>query len=190
VNAPSASTPNNSDSGTNRTQEYGVMDPDVSLLSELGTRAPRFETNTTSQFSPITSQVATPTQDVTPPGVNPGTPPRLNTSGISGVTEVRTDPLDDGGVTTAASSASVEGTLIPTPSPRRNAQSPETHQLQQILQNNANEQVRMCNSSNNSGDGASVFSTLHTNNASAIVETVQEAGSDDGQDEIDLGNDA
>jgi len=36
VNAPSASLPDGSNSGTNTTQEYGVMDPDVSLLSELG----------------------------------------------------------------------------------------------------------------------------------------------------------
>jgi len=46
----------------------------------------------------------------------------------------------------------------------------------------------MCSSSNNGGDGASVFSTLHANNASAMVETVQEDDSDDSQDDVDLGN--
>jgi len=133
ANAPNASSPDNSNSGTNTTQEYGVMDPDASLLSELGSRAPRFGTNATNQFSPIASQIATPTKDATLSGVNPGTPPRLNASGISGVTEVGTHLLDDKGATTAGSSASVIGTLIPAPSPRRYAHSPETHKLQQTL---------------------------------------------------------
>ena len=190
ANAPSASTPNNNNSGANATQECRVMDPDALLLSELVSRAPRFGTNTTNQFSPITSQVATPTQNATLPGVNHGTPPRLNTSGVSFVTEVGTDLLDDQLATTAASSASVVGTLIPAPSPRQNAQSPETHQLQQTLQDNANKQVRMYSSSNNGGDGASVFSTLHTNSTLAMVETVQEGDSHDCQDDVDPGNDA
>jgi len=104
--------------GTNTMKEYGVMDPDASLLLELRTCAPRFRTNAMSQFSPISSQGATPTQDVTPPGVNPSFPPRLNAAGISGVTKVGTDLLDDQGATMAASNASVVGNLIPTPSSR------------------------------------------------------------------------
>jgi len=180
ANAPSESTPDINNLGTNMTQEYGVMDPDASLLSELGSRAPCFGTNTMNQFSPIKSQVATPTQDATLPGVNPGTPPRLNTSSISGVTEVGMDQLDDQGATMIASSASVVGTLILAPSPRQNTQSPETHQLQQTLQDNANEQAHMHSSSSNGGDGASTFSALHTNNTLAMVETVQEGDLDDG----------
>jgi len=50
--------------------------------------------------------------------------------------------------------------------------------------------VRMCSSSNNSGDGASAFSALLANNNSAIVETVQEGDSDDGQEDVDLGDNA
>jgi len=163
------------------------MDPNASLLSDLGSRAPRFGTNTMNQFSPITSQVATPTQDTTLPGFNLSTPPRLDTSGISGVTEVGRDLLDDHGAMT--SSASVVGTIIDAPSPRPNAQSPETHQLQQTLRDSASEQVRMYSSTNDSGDGASAFSTLHANNTSTIVETIQEGGSDYGQEGVDLNND-
>ena len=92
------------------------MDPNTSLLSELGSRAPRFGTNTTNQFSPIASQAVTPTQDTTLPGLNHSTPPRLDASDIGGVTEVGTDLLDDQGATT--SSASVVGMLIDAPSPR------------------------------------------------------------------------
>ena len=72
--------------------------------------------------------------------------------------------------------------------PADTTQSPETHQLQQTLQNNVNEQARMCGSSNNSGDGASVFSTVNANNTSVVVETVQETDSNNGQDDVDLGN--
>jgi len=133
ANAPSASAPDNSNSGADKTQECGVMDPDALLLLELGPRAPRFGMNATNQFSPITSQAATPTQDATPPGINPGTPPGLNASGVSSVTGIGTDLLDDQGATTAASSTSVAGTLILAPSPRGNTQSPETHQLQQTF---------------------------------------------------------
>ena len=35
VNAPSTSVPDGSNSGTNTTQEHGVMDPDASLLAHL-----------------------------------------------------------------------------------------------------------------------------------------------------------
>jgi len=116
ANAPSAKALDSNNPGTNATQECGVMDPNTSLLSELGSRALWSGTNTTNQFSPITSQVATPTQDTTLPGFNPSTPPRLDASGIGGVTEVGTDLLDDQGATT--SSASVVGMLIDAPSPR------------------------------------------------------------------------
>ena len=69
-------------------------------------------------------------------------------------------------------------------------QSPETHQLQQTLQNNANEQVHLCSFPNDSGDGVSAFSTVSADDAltrSPTVETVLETGSDDGQDNVDLG---
>ena len=142
ANTSSADVPDSNNSGTNTTQEYGSMDPNASLLSELGSQAPRFGTNTMNQLSAITSQVATPTQDTTLPEFNPSTPPRLGTSGISGVTEVGMDLLDVQGATT--SSASVIGMHIDAPSPRQDTQSPETHQLQQTLRDSASEQVRVC----------------------------------------------
>ena len=118
--------------------------------------------------------------------LNPSTPPRLDTSGISGATEVGTDLLDNQGVTT--SSASVIGMCIDAPSPRQNTQSPETHQLQQTLRDSASEQVGMHSSASDSGDGASAFSTLGANNTSTIVETVQEGGSDDDLVDVELDN--
>ena len=51
--------------------------------------------------------------------------------------------------------------------------------------------MRMHSSSNNSGDGASAFSTVNANNVSTInpiVETVQETGLNDDPDAVDLGN--
>jgi len=92
------------------------------------------------------------------------------------------DLLDTPNTTT--SNDSVVGTLIPAPSPRRSTQSPATHQLQQTLRNNANEQVLRHDSasptsSNNSGIAASAFSTFGANNHPTIVETVQE-NSDNG----------
>ena len=59
-----------------------------------------------------------------------------------------------------------------------------THQLQQTLHNNAREQVSGYDyssptRSSGGGDGASAFSTFDANNP-AIVETVQEGNSDDG----------
>jgi len=164
------------------------MDPNASLLLELGSRTPRFGTNTTNQFSPITSQEATPTQDTTSPGFNPSTPPRLDTSGISGVVEVGMDLLDVQGATTTTSSTSVAGTLIDAPSPRRNMQSPETHQLQQTLRGSASEQVRSRSSTNDSGDGTSAFSTLDANIMSTIAETIQEGDSHNNLEDVDLDN--
>jgi len=201
--APSASTPNNNNLGANTTQEYGVMDSNASMLLDLGSRAPRFMTNTASQSSPIrggqttthvsgatppisqataptpstnppTSQATAPTPSVIPPGINPSTPPRLNMSGISGVTEVRTDLLDD-----QAASMSVTGSYIPSPSPRQNTQSPDTHQLQQTLRNSASEMVCTHSSSSDSGGRANTFATALASNTSAVVETVQEGESDD-----------
>jgi len=84
--------------------------------------------------------------------------------------------LDAQGVT--ASDASVVGTHIPAPSPRRSTQSPVTHQLQQSLRNGASEQVRMYSSSSDSGDGASAFSNWEANNNLTIVETAPEGNSD------------
>jgi len=78
----------------------------------------------------------------------------------------------------------VMGTLIPAPSPRRSTQSPATHQLQQILRNNANEQALRYDSasaasSNNSGNAASAFSAFGANDHPTLLETVLE-NSDDG----------
>lgn len=99
-------------------RENGTMDPDSSLLSELSPQTPQFGWNVTSQFSPISSQGVTSIQDATPSGVNPSAPPRTNTSGISDVTEVGVDLLNDQGETATASSASVLRNNIPAPSPR------------------------------------------------------------------------
>jgi len=129
ANAPGANAPASNNLGANAMQEYGAMDSrNTSLLSDLGSRTPRFVTNTMSQSSPIhsgqtrthasgaiphSSQATAHTPSAIPPGINPSTPPRLNTSGISGVTEVGTDLLDDQGT-----SMSVAGSYIPSPSPR------------------------------------------------------------------------
>jgi len=97
------------------------------------------------------------------------------------------DLLDDQGAN--ASSMSVAETFVPSPSPRRNTQSPETHQLQQTLRNSTSELVRTFSSSSDSGDGASAFASLQVSNALAVVETVQEGGSDDEEEwpEVNLG---
>jgi len=199
ANASSANAPDNSNSNANTTQEYGAMDPNASMLSDLGSRAPRFVANTTSLSSPSNgSQTTTPTSAATPPtsaptpsailhssqamtlasntvpsGINPSTPPRLNNSGISGVADVRTDLLNDQGTST-----SVGGSYTPSPSPRQNTQSPETHQLQQTLRNSAMATVARSDSSSDSGN-CGPFASLLANDTSAIVETVQEGGSDD-----------
>jgi len=179
------------------------MDSNASMLSDLGSRAPRFVTNTTSQSSPVHgSRTTTPTSGATPPisqatapilsailpsgqaltlapstvppGINLSTPPRLYTSGISGVTDVGTDLLDDQGT-----SMSVGGSYIPSPSLRRNTQSPEMYRFQQTLRNSAMATVVRSDSLGDSGDGTNTFATLLANDTSAIVETVQEGGSDD-----------
>jgi len=183
ANAPSASAPDSNNLGANATQEYGAMgDSNALMLSDLGSRAPRFVTNPASQFSPVHSnQTTTHSPSTIPPGINPSTPPSLNTSGISGVTEVGTDLLNDQGM-----SMSVAGTFIPSLSPRRNTQSPETHQLQQTLRNSRSELVRTCSSLSDSGDGASVFASLKANNTSAVVETVQEGRSDDDEEWLEV----
>ena len=213
ANAPGANAPDSNNLGANAMQECGAMDSrNASLLSDLGSRTPRFVTNTTSQSSPIhggqttthasgatppisqataptpsaippISQAAAPTPSAIPPGINPSTPPRLNTSGISGVTEVGTDLLDDQGT-----SMSVAGSYIPSPSPRQSTQPPDTHQLQQTLRNSASEIVRTYSSSSDSGDGANTFATVLASNTLAVVETVQEGGLDDDEEwpEINL----
>jgi len=131
VNVQSTSVPNGGNSGNNTTQEYGVMDLDASMLSELGSRAPRFGSYTPNDLSPIHNQVASPTQSIVspenqvvsptrsivPPETNPSTPPRLDTSGNNEVMVTGMNLLDAQGVT--ASDTSVVGTHIPAPSPRR-----------------------------------------------------------------------
>jgi len=186
ANAQSANAFNNSSSGANATQEYGAVDPNASMLSDLELRTPRFVANATSQSSTSnSSQTTTPTTGATPPtsqattlasntvpsGINPSTPPRLDASGISGATEVGADLLDDQGT-------SVGESYIPSPSPRRNTQSPETHQLQQALRNSAMATVARSDSSSDSGNFGP-FNSLLATDTSAFVETVQEGGSDD-----------
>jgi len=117
VNAQSTGVPDSDSSGNNTTQEHGAMDPDASLLSELGSRAPRFGSCTANDLSPIHNQVASPTQSIVPPETNPSTPPRLDTSGNNEVTATGMNLLDAQGVT--ANGASVVGTHILAPSPRR-----------------------------------------------------------------------
>jgi len=53
VNTPSISTPDGGNLGNNTVREYGVTDMDASFLSELGSRTPQFETNSTNEFSPV-----------------------------------------------------------------------------------------------------------------------------------------
>jgi len=156
------------------------MDPNASMLSELGSRAPRFGSYTANDLSPIHNQVVFPTRSIVPPETNPSTPPRLDTSGNNEVMVTGMNLLDAQGVT--ASDASVVGTHIPAPSPRRSTHSPVTHQLQQSLRNSASEQVHMYSSLSDSGDGASAVSNWEANNNPTIVETVPEGDSDnDGQ---------
>jgi len=71
ANTSSVNVPDSNNSGTNTTQECGAVDPNASLLSELGSRTPHFGTKTTNLFSPVTSQVATPAQNTATPGLNP-----------------------------------------------------------------------------------------------------------------------
>jgi len=176
VNVQSTSVPDGGNLGNNTTQEHGVMDPDASMLLELGSRAPRFGSCTANDLSPIHNQVASPTRSIVPPETNPSTPPRLDTSGNNEVMVTGMSLLDAQGVT--ASNTSVVGTHIPAPSPRCSTQSPVTHQLQQSLRNSASEQVRMYSSLSDSGDGASAFSNWEANNNPTIVETVPEGDSD------------
>jgi len=201
ANAQGANASNYSNWGVNAMQEHGAMDPNASLLSDLGSRAPRFATNTmsrsppsnssqtttpTSGATPSTSQAPAPTPSATPPssqtttlasntvpyGINPSTPPRLNASGVSGVTDVGADLLNDQGTST-----SVGESHIPSPSSRRNTQSPKMHQLQQTLCNSAMATVARSDSSSDSGN-CGPFNSLLANDTSAFVETVQEGGSD------------
>jgi len=116
VNASSANVPDSGNSGTNTTQEHGVMDSNASFLSELGSRAPQFRQRTVNEFSPIHNQVASPTPSGAPSGINLSTPLRLDASGSNEVTVAGVDLLDAQGATT--SSASVIGTHILAPSPR------------------------------------------------------------------------
>jgi len=192
VNAPSINTPDGSNSGNNDGQEYNAIDVlrDALFLSDFGARASQASqasqtsqdshggTNTAYEFSPIGNQVASPVGNDVTSGINLSAPPRQNSSNDVAVTGM--DLLDT--PDTTANSDSVVGTLIPAPSPRRSTQSPATHQLQQTLRNNANEQALRYDSaspasSNNSGKAASAFSVFGAK--TTIVETVQE-DSDDG----------
>jgi len=79
--------------------------------------------------------------------------------------------------------------IIDAPSPRQNAQSTETHQLQQTLRGGASEQVRMYSPTQDSGDSASVFSTPSANNTPTIVKTMHEGGLEDSLDKVNLSDD-
>jgi len=161
-------------------RKHGAMDPDASTLSELGSRAPRLRSRTVSDLSPIHNQAMSPAQSIAPPEIAPGTPPRPDASGNGEVLATGMDLLDAQGA--AADDASVAGIHVPAPCPRQSTQSPTTHQLQQTLRDSASEQVCAHSSSNDSGDGASVFSNWEANNNPTIVEAVPENGSsDDGQ---------
>jgi len=195
VNTPSINTPDGSNSGNNAGQECSAIDVlrDASFLSDFGALASqasqasqtsqnsRAGMNTVNEFSPIGNQVASPVGSDVASGINLNAPPRQN-SPRDNVAVTGMDLLDT--PNTTASNDGVVGTLIPVPSPRRSTQSPATHQLQQTLRNNANEQVLRHDSasptnSNNSGNAASAFSAFGANNHPTIVETGQE-NSDDG----------
>ena len=64
VNTPSISTPDGGNSRNNAAREHGAMEvlQDASFLSELGSRTPQFETNSTDEFSPVHGQDLSPTQ--------------------------------------------------------------------------------------------------------------------------------
>jgi len=176
VNAQSTSVPDGGNSGNNTTQEHGVMDPNALMLSELGSRTPRFGSCTANEFSPIHNQVASPTQSIVPSEASPSSSPRLNTSGNNEVMVTGMNQLDAQGA--MDSGASVLGTHVPAPSPRRSTQSPVTHQLQQTLRNSASEQVRKYSPSSDNGNGASAFANWEANNSPTIMETVPEGDSD------------
>jgi len=86
VNASSVNVPDDPNSRTNTTLEYVAMDLNASLLSELGSRTPRFGTNTVLGGS-------NPTQNTTATGINPSTLSRLNTSDAGGASSVGTGLL-------------------------------------------------------------------------------------------------
>jgi len=181
ANAQGADASNNGNLGDDTTQEHGAVDPNASMLLDLESRTPCFVTNTTSRSSPSDGgQTATPASGATPlastavpSGINPSTPPRLNASGASGVTDVGADLLDDQGTSTG-----VGESHTPSPSPRRNTQSLEMHQLQQTLRNSAMETVARSDASSDSGN-CGPFDSLLANDTSAFVETAQEGRSDD-----------
>jgi len=176
VNAQSSSVPDGGNSGNNAMQEYGVMDPDASMLSELGLRAPRFRSYTANEFSPIHNQVMSPTRSIVLSEANPSSPPRLNTSGNNEVMVTGMNLLDAQGAMDGG--ASVVGTHVPAPSPRQSTQSHVTHQLQQTLRNGASEQVCTYSPLSDNGNGASAFANWEANNSPTIVETVPEGNSD------------
>jgi len=151
VNASMVSVPNDPNSRTNTTLEHGAVDPNALLLLELGSRVPRFGTNTALGG-------LNPTQTTTVTGINPITPPRLNTSDASEPSSVGTGPSNVQGRTTMASNSRVVGTITDAPSPRQNAQSTETRQLQQTLCGSASEQVCTHSPTQNGEDSTSVFS--------------------------------
>jgi len=130
-----------------------------------------------------------PTQNTAVTGINPSAQPRLNTSDASEASSVGTGPSNAQGTTTTASNTGVAGMIIDAPSPRQNAQSAETHQLQQTLHGSASEQVCMHSPAQDSGDNTSVFSAPGANSTPAIVETMHEGGSEDSLEEVNLSDD-
>jgi len=97
VNASSVNVLDDPNLRTNTTLEHGAEDPNTSLLSELGSRTPRFGTNTVLGGLSPTQNNAVPgivpsTQPSAAPGIIPSAPPRLNTSDASGTSSVGTGP--------------------------------------------------------------------------------------------------
>jgi len=178
ANASSVNVLNDPNLRTNATLECGAEDSNASLPSELGSRVPRFGANTVLGGSSRTQNTAV-------SGIVPSTPllVRLNASDVNGTPSVGADPSNVQGATATASNTSVVGMIIHASSPRQNTQPTETHQLQQTLCDAANQQVRMYSPTQVGRDSASAHSAQGANNASAIVETVQEGGLEDSLEE-------
>ena len=197
VNTPSINTPDGSNSGNNTGRRYDALDVlrEASFISEFGELAsqdsisqiPRDDgTNTGFEFSPIGNQIASPSGSNAASGIDNVTPRRQN-SPRDNMAGTELDLLDIPNTT----ASSVAGTLIPTPSPRRSTQSPETHRLQQALRNNATEQVLGYDYTSNTsfdegGITPSAFSTFGADNRTITVETVNE-NSDCGDEWLEEG---
>jgi len=134
---------------------YGTMDADASLLSDLEAASctPRFG-STVDQISPIAQ-----------PNSGSGTTTGSDASEASSASGTAPDLSSGQGATT--SRADTASTFMHMASSPRNTQSPATHQLQQELRNDASAFVF------GNGDASSTFANT------PIVETVEENDGDD-----------